>query len=185
MTEDQAIKIMSYLKRAYPRTEVTGETIAVYADAIRSLAFEVVMDAARRHVATSPYFPAVSELIGGVAERSVGMEPAEQAWVEVKRAISRWGRYQEWKFDNPATTLAVESIGKEALCNADETLVAERAHFFRVYESYRQRELTEARTAPMLGRRYQPLIGAPKAEPQPEAVAAIVALGDRLRGSKP
>lgn len=161
MTESEGLKVMTYLRLALPRQEIAEGTVAVYCDALRTVPYEAVMAAARTHVATSSFFPTIAELLKPIAEATVGSEPAEQAWLEVKRAISRWGRYQPWQFANPITTAAVEALGKESLCSADETLVAERAHFMRIYESYRQRELEGVRVAAVTGREYRSSLPAP------------------------
>lgn len=161
MTESEGRKLMAYLKVMLPQQPIGDDTVTGYCQALRRVSFESAMQAAEHHIATSKFFPTVAELLKPIAEATVGSEPAEQAWLEVKRAISRWGRYQPWQFDNPITTAAVEALGKESLCNADETLVAERAHFFRVYESYRQRELEGVRVAAVTGREYHSQLPAP------------------------
>lgn len=158
MTDEQALEIMAYLKAAYPRQEVTRETIAVYADSLRTLDAKTVREAVRTHVATQPFFPAISEILKPIAEAQVGAAPAEQAWLEVMRAIARWGRYQPWAFDNPVVGAAVDALGKDEICNSDNLDVT-RAHFLRIYESYRGTELAAAKVAPLHGREYQPRLG--------------------------
>jgi hypothetical protein len=155
MTEAQALELMAYLADAFPQKPIGTGTIAVYAEALRSVPYERAMAAARHHVANHRFFPSVAELIAPIADEAVGLEEAEIAWLDVKRAISRWGRYRTWRFDNPATDLAVETIGKENLCNAEDGLVAERAHFFRVYAAYRERDITDARNALVAGVPFQ------------------------------
>lgn len=161
MTNSEGRKLMAYLMAMYPNQAIGEATIAGYCDALRTTPFETAMTAAQACVAAGRFFPTVAELLRPIAEATVGSEPAEQAWLEVKRAISRWGRYQPWQFTNPITTAAVEALGKESLCSADETLVAERAHFMRIYESYRQRELEGVRVAAVTGREYRSSLPAP------------------------
>lgn len=157
MTLPEASKLMAYLAAMY-RERVPDETVAGWADALRTVPFERAMVAARKHVATSAFFPKVAEIIKPIAEVEVGLDDGEQQWLEVRRAISRWGRYRGWEFSNPITARVVEAIGKDDLCNS-ENLAVERAHFMRIYGSYHRSELEAAKHAPLMGREYTPRIG--------------------------
>ena len=168
MTEAEAWKILTFLRAAFPRQEIGEETLTVYLDALKPLEADQVLRAARYHVACEKFFPTLSELLKPVAEELVGMS-AEEAWLEVMHAISAWGRYRGWFWpDMPLLQLAVDAIGKENLCNSTN-LAVERAHFMRIYESYRASELARAKVAPLEGRKYQPRLG------------AYVSVGDALR----
>lgn len=155
MTEPQAMKLIAYLKAAFPKQEIREDTFMVYVEALLPLDADVAARAVRRHTAMSAFWPAISELLGAVAQERVAVEPAEQAWGSVTRAISAWGRYRDWKFTNPITQVAVDAITKDVICNS-ENLGIERAHFLRIYASYRDAELSAARASSMLGEAYEP-----------------------------
>lgn len=154
MTDEQAMKLLAYLRAAYPRQELPTATIGVYADALRDVEYEQAFIAARKHIAHSPFWPAVSELLGLLVP---AVDPAEQQWGEVTKAISRWGRYRPWKFDSPLTSMTVEAMGRDEICKS-ENLAVERAHFLRIYGSYRESHLRQAREAPMLTGRTGPVM---------------------------
>lgn len=175
MTEEQATRILAYLQAAYPRDRIPDQTVSVYVDALRTLESNQVLRAAQAHVATEKFFPSIAELIRPVAEAQVGMCRAEEAWIDVTRAISRWGRYTPWTFENPLIGRAVDAIGRDEICNS-ENLAVERAHFMRIYASYRDTELTAAKVAPVSGRTYRPLLPSGGRSGQESAGAAVARL---------
>jgi len=151
VTQQETAQLIAYLRAVMPhqRGLITKETILAYADALADVPFVDCIAAAKRHVAISPYLPSVSDLLGQLAEQDTDIPPAEQAWEQVMAAIRNWGYYRPWVFDNPVLQRSVDSIGKDTFCLSEEIGV-ERAHFMRVYESYRQRVMREARQAKML-----------------------------------
>ena len=62
-----------------------------------------------------------------------------EAWSEVMKAIGKFGGYEYPKFSSETIKNAVDCIGWKCLCNS-ENIAIERAHFFKVYESYLQRQ---------------------------------------------
>ncbi len=65
MTEQDALSVMRYMAAAWPRAEVTPETVAIYVmHMLRSrLAADVLLLAAMRLVETSIFWPSVAELL--------------------------------------------------------------------------------------------------------------------------
>jgi hypothetical protein len=151
VTESDTKKMLAYLSAMFEK-QLPPETVAGWCEAMRSVPFERGMVAARKHVANSAFFPKVAEILGSAADDMVGIEEGEQAWLEVERAIRRWGRYREWKFDNPAIDLATEAIGKDDICNATaENIGTLRAQWIKSYTSFRNRELAAARHSLLAG----------------------------------
>jgi hypothetical protein len=170
MKKSEAVACMGLLRAAYPKFEIPDESHALYVDVLSGIDAEAGSRAVKRAIMGCKFFPSLAEILDYVAEDAVACEPAEQAWAEVMRAISRWGRYRAWRFANPATHAAVDSVGKDNLCNSED-LVAERAHFMRIYASYRATALKAAREAPLLGRPMErPRIG------EPTAIGKLLAL---------
>lgn len=138
MTRAETGKVLAILKAAYPRQDIPPETVAVYADMLSDLDGDAVATAARAHIATSPFFPSVSEL------RRRALPPAlqpEVAWGEVMHKIASVGRYRIPAWSSPAIEATVNAIGWQELCGS-ENLSVERAHFFRTYAAF-QGQATE------------------------------------------
>lgn len=75
------------------------------------------------------------------------IKDAGEAWGDVQRAIQKYGYYRA---DEAMTSLsgptkeAVERIGFRELCLGDNT-VANRAHFFKIYDAILQRKINDSR----------------------------------------
>ena len=70
-----------------------------------------------------------------------------EAWGEVIQAIQRFGFYRSPVFDDPLIARAVDALGWKYLCSS-ENVVADRAHFAKVYEQFVEREKQDARLLP-------------------------------------
>ncbi len=69
-TEQDVVKVLRYMAAAWPRFEITPETVAVYVmHLLRTrLAADVLLVAACHLVDTSPFFPTVAELRAAAVE---------------------------------------------------------------------------------------------------------------------
>jgi hypothetical protein len=141
-------RIVAYIQAAYPTVAIPDDTVKAYHHSLQNVDTTQVLLAVNDHMRRSRFMPSVAELLELVVERQLGMEPPEQAWLEVHRAISRWGRYRPWRFANAATDLAVEAIGKDVICNAtDDTIGTVRAQWLRTYASLHRTEVEAAKQA--------------------------------------
>lgn len=155
MTDTEADKLIAILKAGYPRQAVTQETVLLYTEMLRDLDGRDALRAVREHIASSPYFPAISEIRSKVARARVDAQPAELAWEGVLAAVSRDGRYKQPKLP-PVSAAAVDAVGWEAICNS-ELIGVERAAFIRAYNAVMERELREANVGALEGREYKRL----------------------------
>lgn len=150
-TLKEVTRIVGVLKMAYPNfgSRLTEDEWAVLPEVwhrlLRDLPFDL-LDAAAAHFATtsgSPFPPSVAEL-REMAYRLANpcQTSAEEAWGVVKLEMRRAGIYNAPGFDDPAIAAAVKIIGWRALC-VSENEMADRAHFFRIYQSITDREKSE------------------------------------------
>jgi len=147
-TLNEVINVIGVLKLAYPSfgARLTEDEWAalprVWHRLLRDIPFDL-LDAAAAHYATtsgSAFPPSIAEL-RDMAFRVANPNrmSAEEAWGEVQKAIRRIGFYRAPEFDDPAIGRAVQIIGWRALC-LSENEMADRAHFFRIYQAVAERE---------------------------------------------
>lgn len=97
--------VMAYLSTAYPKQALSAETVAVYADFLGGYPYAVVMDTAKEHVRSSPYWPAISELIPPPAPKPQrqGISPPRATEYPASAYLVGWPR---------AIRKQLEKIGK-------------------------------------------------------------------------
>ena len=149
MTREETIQVLSILKAAYPKfySNLTREG-AMQIIELWSVMFvnddaEHVKTALYKHIATSAYPPAIADIrkamlfVTDSDETDIG-----DAWGEVMRAVRNFGYMSEaeaLESLNSVTRKAVESMGYQNICMS-ENLMADRAHFFKIYETMEKRE---------------------------------------------
>lgn len=139
MRPNDAARIVALLQGAYPRQEFPDSTVEVYAMALVDLDYADVVEAVTRLVQTSRWLPTIAEIRERVAEARLELPDPEMAWVEVRKAIQRYGVYQPlppWSCDEVAQ--AVEIIGWRELCTNPQT-AASRARWIEAYRAIRLR----------------------------------------------
>lgn len=152
-------RIVAALKAYFGRMDVADATVAAYHRALRHCDVERVKAACIEHVQQERYFPAVSQIFDRLVGGTVRLDTGERAWLEVMRAVSRWGRLRPWVFDDPALELAVEAIGKSNICDVDAAgMNTLRAQFIRIYASFVEAERDAAKQAMMLGLPFQSVL---------------------------
>jgi len=131
---------MALLTSAYPNFEPRPETVEVYVQMLQDLPANVLFAAVHQCIAECRFFPTVAE----IRERARAIQPAAQipsaaeAWEEVMREVRRVGYYGVPAFENPITARVVKALGWREICMS-ENVVADRAHFMRMYEQVAQR----------------------------------------------
>ncbi len=148
MTEKEAITLVGMLFAAYPKFEVPKATIKLYQQFLQDLDFDLARAAVAKHIALSQYFPTVAELRDAALSLTNRTPSSADAWCEVMEQISMTGSYGVPKFSHPAIKKAVKAIGWTNLCWTEEIGV-ERAHFMKIYEVYRKREVENAKILPL------------------------------------
>lgn len=144
MTKDEAKQVIAVLMAAYPKTELPLESIQLYIQFLEDLPFEAGKAGALLHIAENKWFPTVSE-IRQLAVNSIpgnAIPSASDAWGEVLKQIKHEGQYGIPNFSHPAIASAVKAMGWRNLCISEDGM-ADRAHFLKIYETYRNRTLQE------------------------------------------
>jgi len=160
---DTVTRALAILAVAYPRFEMAKETPRVYAELLQDIPDEVLVAAVKQHAASSKWFPSVAELRQAAMEiraQAAGVLTPEQAWVQVREAVQRFGWYGEsidtengggWRVPrmlDPLTRQAVDGIGGWRMLCQSENAPADRAHFLRIYGNLLEREQTSAAMLP-------------------------------------
>jgi len=147
----EAAKIIATLTAAYPRNEIQEETGKLYARFLQDLDYIKAQAAIIKIIANNKWFPTVAEI------REAAMQvdhpnfplPAD-AWEEVTRQIRNVGYVGVPVFSHPLIKKAVDGMGGWiSLCQSEDGMV-DRAHFLKVFESYRNRHIEEEKTAPIM-----------------------------------
>lgn len=152
MKASETKALVAVLKSAYPRQPITPDTLALYAEMLADLDSVQSMAAVKRLIASHQFFPTVAEIRTEVTKGTVSLPGTDEAWNEVRRAIAREGCYRNPKFTHPAIDFAVETIGWQTLC-ASENIMAERAHFMRLYDETTKRVVTQHNLVSLPGAR--------------------------------
>ena len=91
----------------------------------------------------SDFFPSVARIVAAARELDPGVEKlptAAEAWEEVMRLMRDYGPYRCPVYSCDAVRRAVRTIGWRQLCMG-ENVEADRAHFLKLYESMRSRQV--------------------------------------------
>jgi hypothetical protein len=89
----------------------------------------------------SAFFPSVAQIVeaaNALDPRSEKLPTAAEAWEEVEQQICAAGIYKPPVFSCDLVRRAARSIGWLQLCSS-ENPAADRAHFFRLYESMKNK----------------------------------------------
>lgn len=127
-------------------------TASLWEEGLSDLAFPVAKAAVLRVLSTSEFWPSLAKIRESaeiIMPRTQELPTPEQAWDEVLRQITKVGWTGSPTWSHPQVGRAAEAMygGWLNLCKRvnDESVVADRAHFFRMYNSFtlRQRELAQ------------------------------------------
>lgn len=183
MTPDESGTIIHMIKAAWPRPEMGGDTAQVYVQAIRDLSFEMAKAAVLDLMASSKWMPAISEIRRAALAIFSDTPTAGEAWAEVTQSFGCggvYGRVPEWS--DEIVGRAVEAMGGFRLLCFSDNLMADRAHFLRIYDTlvqrreYDQLRLPEARQLALEARNEQARLR-PSVKRIPESVT-----GEEVRG---
>ena len=135
MTRDDALKVVSVLFGAWARKPDRGMATA-YVECITDLDYHACMRALRRLICEGTEHPPPVGKLRQAVLRDCAPElfvPAEAAWSEVLRAVSRWGLRGKPTWSSAVVEQAVGEIGWNTICNS-VCIGVERAHFVRAYD---------------------------------------------------
>lgn len=148
MTEPEVAELLGILVAAYPNQQINPQTVSVYTMALADLDAGEALQAVRRILAESRFFPTIAEIRQDVTRARVALPSAEEAWGEVHRKIKDVGAYGDPEWSSPALQQTVRAIGWRELCLTElDDLNTTRAHFFRTFNAYRERTLRDENLA--------------------------------------
>lgn len=155
--EQKITDAIEILAAAFPNNKITQETIRVYQIALSDIPSDVLEKAIIHITTTNKFFPTVAEIRDAAYLLMAGINKipsAFEAWKEVQDQIAICGDYWRYsinekkpEYTHPLIEKAVSIMGYKQLCESDN-VVADRAHFFRVYESLYQRAMNEMKMLP-------------------------------------
>lgn len=147
------------LVAAFPRQEVTPETITVYAHRLSALPIAAVETAVDRAMDTARFFPTIGEIKDAAAENALGDHALpEGVWAEVKREVRRVGHNRPPLFHkgaflppevptfaDPLVAEAVAATGWAYLCTGEPEGVV-KAQFTATLKAIRGRAIERVQT---------------------------------------
>ncbi len=179
MTKAEALALVTDIVSAYPRPEVHEDTVLLYVRHLVPLEYAPARAAVDRLILTSRFLPTIAEVRAAVTAAEVPSFPtAGDAWATVLHWVRKIGGYGDLpRHGTPVERMlcrAIDAIGGwPYLCHETDNLVADRAHFFRVWTEMATRE--ERETA----ERVWPL-PAPTRRPALPETGAVTALVEAL-----
>ena len=153
----EVARIMGVMAHAYPRYELTADSVKVYGVMLSDIPVEILEAAARQIMAELKFFPSIAEWREMAHKLMIGelqIPSAYEAWENAMAQVRRCGEYYRYQvnqrtpeYSHPLVEKAVNVIGYRHLCES-ENIGIERAHFFKIYESLLSRAEQETRMLP-------------------------------------
>ncbi|MBO5100583.1 MAG: hypothetical protein J6B63_04665 [Treponema sp.] len=150
MTRDEVIVIMGTLQVAYPRfykdlsPQQANLTVNLWTKMLEDVTAEQATLAINKIIATSEWPPTIADVRKAIFETQQGsVKDAGEAWGEVTAAMRMFGYMREkeaLESMSEQTRTAVKYINWQTLCRSKDSM-ADRAHFFKVYETVKQRSI--------------------------------------------
>lgn len=157
MNEIEAIELIEVLAAAFPKQRLEPRTVTVYARMIEDFDRTEAEAAILHLIATSTFFPAVSELRGAIAEGRTMLPLWEDAWEKVVTTRKNHGMYVGPRWGTPfgwdaLTDQALHIVGGyEKVCSTDyDNEPTIRAQFRDAYNNLRKRQVQRVATEGLL-----------------------------------
>lgn len=152
MDKKQFATFAMALKTYYPREQLlpNQQAMELWFRELNDIPFDVAEMALRKWVATNKWSPSIAD----IREMTAGIVNGDpltwgESWEKVMTAIRKYGSYNKGAALNsldPITRKCVESIGYMELCMS-ENIMADRAHYQRIFETMSKREQVRQRVA--------------------------------------
>jgi len=127
--------ILRQLFSAYPNSQATVETIAVYDRLLSDIPPGDLQTVVDQSIAECKFLPTVAELRDRWHNltRGIGQLTATDAWGQVKAEIRRIGSWGTPTFDDPIVARVVRNMGWIELCMSEAPEGVDRAQFTKMY----------------------------------------------------
>lgn len=139
MTTDESRGLVAQLRAAFPRQELTAETLAVYCRMLADLDAGAAQHAVLGLMAVSRFFPTIAEIRERVARNACTLPSIESALAELDRAVRRFSPddSRTWTYDDdwshPLIVRAVHMVGSVAQIWGSRAPGFERREFKAAY----------------------------------------------------
>lgn len=156
-TFEEVTKLMAIMTLAYPKYELKDGTVDVYAKILADIPGEILETSMKEILASNIWFPSIAEWRNKSIDLMLGTQnipTAAEAWEQAMREVNRCGDYYRYsqrprvpEYSHPLIEKAVDVIGYAHLVESDN-LIADRAHFFKIYDALLQRSKEDVRMLP-------------------------------------
>jgi hypothetical protein len=140
--------ILRQLFAAYPNSQATPETVAVYVRLLSDIPLDDLQTIVDQVIANNKFLPTIAEL----RDMHHTLNHADQitwadAWDSVMAEMRRIGSYGSPHFEDELTARVVKSMGWKALC-ASENTQTDRAQFRDMYNAIASRQESAQKLLP-------------------------------------
>jgi hypothetical protein len=159
----EVAKALAALRAAYPRQTITAkqyrEMIKLWTEILEDVPGEALMVAVKAWISgDSPWMPSVGQVRQAaldLAPRTGAPKTAGDAWEEVRRALGRGEhgyRKGHYRWSGELVERAFDGVGGWRYFNQAliDSVMADRAHFMRIYNDLLEREEKARREAPVV-----------------------------------
>lgn len=151
-TEIEVTKIVGAIASAFPQAQMSSKSINTYVNMLKDIPLDLLKTASEQCMVESEFLPTIAR----IRDRALKLVRPERkdpmaAWGIVLKEIQRAGFYRSPRFEDRLIGKAVDCLGWQYLCTS-ENIVADRAHFAKVYEQFVERETQDARLLPQARR---------------------------------
>ena len=140
MNKQEFKSLARAIKTYYPRDSVlpNKEALQLWYEELKDLSYEAAAASLRVHVSTEKWPPTIAEIRANATTivSADNNDQWSQAWECAKKAIKRYGYYQETEgleSVDPLTRTVIKRLGWKELC-VSENEMADRANFRDIYK---------------------------------------------------
>lgn len=158
-------QVLKVIAAAYPRFELSEETVMVWAKFVSDLDDELLEAAVAKFISSSdhafpPSIPEVRRAASDIRQAVAGVPTAFEAWEEVMRAPhpnpipqfkdGKFVEHVEYVWSHPIVGMVAKQLGwwKTFPSLASDKVAIDRAHFFRAYEAATSKKMDEETQLP-------------------------------------
>lgn len=150
MTHRETSVLLGIIQVAYPKFYSNefdvDNAVNVWQEMLQDIGLDLAKAAVHIHISTSPFPPTISDIRKHAISAVHKSISADEAWGQVKRAISKYGSYREedaLNSMNESVAKLVRRFGFKDLCMS-ENIMADRAHFLKLWEASSKYEKEQA-----------------------------------------
>lgn len=146
----QIVELLIAAATMFPNSEVSYENYRAYAPMLCDYSISVLMVSINQCAAESEFFPSIAK----IREKALALTTETEmtgleAWAIVIEAAQRYGIYRpRAPFDNPLIEQAIRFFGGWHQVCYSENVVADRAHFAKLWDDLVRRKIQDARLLP-------------------------------------